>query len=209
VKRRFVLLIAGLTALAIFLAGLGYALARTPSYQSSAALVLVPSPLSQDDVPSLIGTFNSSGSIGTYVELVASANTLAAAGSPPVGVAVRAVPDSRVVDVAVEGDEAVVQSALRRIVAVVEARQGSLRDAWTLETLEAPQPPQRIGPSTTVIVVAGALLAIVGAIFVLVAFARLAALAAGAGRPVPATEELGTDADGWVDEPLGRAPEYR
>lgn len=207
---RVAALLAVLTAAAIFVAGLAYALVRTPSYQSAAALVLVPTPLSEEDVPSLIGTFNSSGSIGTYVELVASANTLIAAGSPPVGVGVRAVPDSRVIDVRVEGSRGVVQPALRRIVAVVETRQASLRDAWTLETLEAPQPPQRTGPSTTTIVIAAFLLALVGAAFVLVVLARLSLLARGPVRtaaPVPQASDAGED--DWVDEPLGRAPEYR
>jgi uncharacterized protein involved in exopolysaccharide biosynthesis len=201
--RRPVILLAALVGVAIFAAGALYASVRSPSYQSAAALVLVPTPANVNDVPNLIGTFNSSGSIGTYVELVASADTLQAAGSPPVSVAARAIPDSRVIDVGTEGGRGVVQPALRRIVAVVEARQASLRDAWTLETLEAPQPPTRTGPSTSLIVVAAFLLAILGAVFVLVALWRLTSLGRLPGRLAAAPQE------DWAAEPARRTPEYR
>jgi uncharacterized protein involved in exopolysaccharide biosynthesis len=204
-SRRAGFVLAGLTAVAIFLAGLSYALVRTPSYQSTAALVLVPTPTNPNDVPNLIGSFNSSGSIGTYVELIASANTLQSAGSPPVSVGVRAVPDSRVIDVTTEGDRDSVQPALQRILTVVESQQASLRDAWTLQTIQAPQPAQQTGPTKTVIVVAAALLALVGALFVLVVLGRLSALAGGSPPAAPGE----ADEDAWVDEPLDRAREYR
>jgi hypothetical protein len=202
-RRRPAILLAALTGLAIFLAGIAYAAVRSPSYDSVASLVLVPTPANPNDVPSLIGTFNSSGSIGTYVELVASADTLAAAGSPPVSVAARAVPDARVIDVHTEGDKDAVQPALRRIVAAVESNQASLKDAWTLQTLQVPQPPTSTGPGRTLIVVAAFLLALLGAAFVLIVFSRLASL----GR-LP-TGLGGPSEDGWAHEPARRSPEYR
>jgi hypothetical protein len=203
VRRRPAILLAGLMGLAILLAGLAYASVRSPSYRSDASLVLVPTPPDPNDVPSLIGSFNSSGSIGTYVELVASADTLRAAGSPPIGVAARAIPDSRVISVHAEGDQNVVQPALRRILAVVQTQQASLKDAWTLQTLQAPQPAEQTGPSTSTVVVAAILLAILGAIFVLVVLSRLASLGRLPGGLATAPE------DDWAREPASRAPEYR
>jgi uncharacterized protein involved in exopolysaccharide biosynthesis len=202
-RRRPAILLAAFVGLTILLAGLAYAAVRTPSYQSDASLVLVPTPADPNDVPSLIGTFNSSGSIGTYVELVASADTLAAAGSPPVGVAARAIPDSRVITVHVEGAQGTVQPALRRILAVVATKQATLKDAWTLQTLQAPQPAQRTGPNTSTIVVAAFLLAILGAVFVLVVLSRLGSLGRLPGGLTVAPE------DDWAREPASRTPEYR
>lgn len=183
-SRRLGIVLAALVGLVVLLAGLAYAAVRDPDYTSRATLALDPSPADDEDIPGLIGSFNSSGSIGTYVELIASGDTFRAAGSPPVGLAVRAIPDSRVIDVRVEGGEAVVRPALRRIIAVSLGRQTDFKDPWTLRVLQSAQPPLRSGPSTTFVVAAAVLLALLSAIFVLVALTRLV----GLERPLPRLE---------------------
>src|SRR4051812_24497959 len=99
-------------ALAILVVGVAYAFARPAEYQSGATLVLTPSPNKPADQPTLLDSFQRSGTVGTYVELLASDDTLRRAGSPNVTLAVRAIPDSRALRLTTTGDKDVVRPAL-------------------------------------------------------------------------------------------------
>lgn len=163
-------------ALAVILIGGVYALQRTPSYQSSAALVLVPTA-KPAEVPTVLDSFTSAGTSGTFVELISSPGTLAAAGAPPIAVTVRAVPDTRVIDVTATGAQTTVQAGLARLLAAAETEQTSLGDMWKLQQISSPTPATRAGASTTAILAASILLALVAAA------ATLALLGRRAGAP--------------------------
>ena len=94
-----------IVALAVAVAGLGYAAVRTPTYESSAQLVLVPQAKDPAVDADLLSSVSSAGTVGTYVELYGSADVAEAAGDPDVTITVRSVPDSRIIGVTASGDE--------------------------------------------------------------------------------------------------------
>jgi hypothetical protein len=170
--------VAGVVAAVILTGGLVYAFARTPSYSSAAAVVLAPrADLSPDDVPILVSSFGGSGTLGTYVQLIVSKETLRMAGSPAVIVEGREVPGSRVINVRAVGGPGAVRPALASVLRAARVAQRTLNDVWQLEVLQSPEPPVPTGPSRNVIIAASAVLAAFGAVFVLVALRRLGLLA--------------------------------
>ena len=160
-------------------AGLAYALVRPVSYESNAKLVLVPAVQTEGDVSSVLDSFERSGTAGTYVELLSSGDTLKQAGSPPVTVSVRAIPDSRAIEVdASSRYKDIVRPALASIVTTAQKRQAGLNDPWTLSVLETPSSASRAGPSSGLIIIATIFLAVLGAIAVLTLLPRLGFLQA-------------------------------
>ena len=167
--------LAAIVALGILAAGSGYALLRPVSYESSAVVALAPrADVPTDDIPTLTGGFTNSAILGTYVELIASADTLREAGSPPVTVKARAVPASRVINVTAEGSS--YEATRPGLVSVLQAAILSaqrLHDAWELRVLQTAQAPVAAGPSSGVIVVASLVLALFGVVLLFVVLRHL------------------------------------
>jgi len=149
-----------LVAFAIVAAGAAYALGRTSSYQSTAVVALAPrADVGADEIPSLLGSFANSSTIGTYVELIRSKSTWREAGSPPVTVDARAVPASRVITVKTVGPKSAVRPALVSLLRAAALAQQALNDVWGLRVLQAAQPPVASGPSRKVILAGSLVLA--------------------------------------------------
>lgn len=168
-----VIVVSAAVGLVILVAGVAYAALRTPSYQSTAALVFVPKTRVPNEIANLTGSFSSSGTAGTYVEYIASKDTIDAARATGVSVAARAVPDSRVIDVVTEGPQDSVQPALQRMLTVIANQQAQLNDAWTLNVLQAAQPPVKSGASSKLLAAAVVLLAALGALLAYTVLTRL------------------------------------
>ena len=172
-RTRSVGTVAVVVALIVLVAGSAYALARPVQWQSTAQLVLVPTPADPGDIPNTLDGLSASGTLGTYVELLASPDLKRRAGSPPVALSVRAVPDSRVINLTTVGSKEAVQSGLTAIVQAGADAQNSLRDLWTLRTIQEPSAPERAGVATSVLLLASMLLALLAALVVVVALRRL------------------------------------
>jgi hypothetical protein len=189
--RAAAIVVAGL----VLLAGIVYATARTPSWTSTSTLVLVPATASAKDAPTVIDGFTAGGTSGTFVEFLASPDLLTRAGSPPVSVAARAVPDTRVIDVTATGDATIVRASLARFLAAAQSQQSSLGDVWRLREISAPSVPVRAGASPTAILGASLLLALVAAAALLAVLGRMGAGARPVGRALPLEPVLDTPAE--------------
>lgn len=161
-------------ALAILAAGTTYALMRPGHYESEAVVALAPrANIATDDLPALVGAFANSGALGTYVELITSDDTLRQAGSPPVTVTARAVPDSRVINVTAAGGHAVVQPALVSVLRAATLGQQDLHDAWEMQLIQGAQPPVASGPSRGAIIAGSVVLAVFGVVLLFVVLRHL------------------------------------
>jgi hypothetical protein len=165
--------VAAAVGLVVLFVGVVYAATRTPTYESTAALVLAPKTLKSDELPSVLDGFTSAGTSGTFVELIASRDTLVTAGSPAVTVDVRAVPDTRVINVTATGARDVVQPGLTALLRASQSAQSGLGDVWQLKTIATPSAPARKGVGSVAIVLAAALLAMIAAAAMLALFGRL------------------------------------
>ncbi|MBS1868220.1 MAG: hypothetical protein JSS99_01000 [Actinobacteria bacterium] len=197
------LIVSAVVGLVILVVGVAYVSLRTPSYQSTSALVFVPKTRVPNEIANLTGSFASSGTAGTYVEYIASRDTISAANAGNVSVAARAVPDSRVINVVTEGAQGAVQPALRRMLSVIETRQAALNDAWTLNVLQDAQPPSKSGASNKLLGIAVLLLAALGALLTYTALTRLLGAGVG-GTMLPPARAVADDepADEHEDVPL-------
>jgi hypothetical protein len=161
--------LAAVVALAILAAGTVYAVGRPTSYESTAVVALAPrGNIAAEDIPSLVGSFGNSATLGTYVELIMSKDTLQDAGSPPVTVEARAVPASRVINVSTVGDETAVRPALVSLLRAATLSQQDLGDVWELRVLQAAQAPVTSGPGRNVIIAGSVVLAAFGVVLLLV-----------------------------------------
>lgn len=165
--------VAAVVALLVLAAGSAYALVRPVEWQSTAQLVLVPTPTDPGDIPNTLDGLSASGTLGTYVELLSSPDLKRRAGSPPVALTVRSVPDSRVINLTTVGGKGSVRSGLTAIVQAGADAQSSLRDLWSLRTIREPSAPERAGVPTSALLLASALLALLAALVVVVALRRL------------------------------------
>ena len=135
--RSLPLVTALLLAALVLSAGLSWALLRPVRYQSSATLVLAPAPVDSKAVPSLLDSYQRSGTIGTFVELLSSSDVWGRAGYPPVSITVRAIPDTRAINVRASGEQQrAVQPGLAAVIRAATASQGQLGDLWQLRVLE-------------------------------------------------------------------------
>jgi hypothetical protein len=167
--------IAAAVAVIILILGAGYLATRSTTYQSAATLLLAPTTTDPDILPGVLESFTRSGTANTYVELIGSRDTLRAAGSPPVEVTVRAVPDSRAIQVTASGDENQVRPGLEALITAARRRENELRDVWALQILERPGAPESTGASAVYVVLATIILALLGAGIVLVSLRRFGA----------------------------------
>ncbi len=161
-----------IVALAVLLAGIAYAAVSSPPYVSNAQLVLTPDTSDPAEASSLLESFQRSGTIGTFVELYASADTLRVAGDPPVTITVRAVPDSRVMRIGASGARDAVRDSLSRVLAAGRQRESTLRDLWTTQVLERPSAAEQGRPSRGAVLLATLLLAVLASGFTYVLLRR-------------------------------------
>jgi acylphosphatase len=164
VSRRSIGIAALVAAATVFLAGLIYTIARDRSYESVATVVLSPSQAEPENISSLLESFERSGTLGTYVELMASNDTTAEAREMGVSITVRAVPDTRAIRVIAEGGKEEVQPALQSVIEATRNRQTALSDLYVLEVLESPSERTQAGPSTGILLLATLLLSIFAAV---------------------------------------------
>lgn len=136
-------------------------------------MVLAPLPEEDSDLTNLLQGFDRSGTMGTFVEYVASEDTLRRAGDPPITLTVRAVPDTRVLRISATGDERVVRPGLNAVFSAARADDEELSDLWELRTLEAPSAASPAPPSTALVLLSTIVLAVLGAAVALAVLARL------------------------------------
>ena len=179
-----------LVALSVLMAGVAYLVARVPAYRSEAKLALIP-PADADVARQLLRSFERSDAPGTYVQLIASSATVRRAGSPPVDVSARAVPGTRVIEVATYGDAILVRPGLEAIVAAAQSLQAVRGDLWQLAPIEQPSTPTLASPGDGRVLLASAVLAALGAWLAFVLIGRLVpAPAPPPSLPPPAHDEL-------------------
>ena len=165
-------------AIVILVLGGGYVAKHHPKYQSTATFALAPAPGTPAVVAANeLSSFTQSGTGGTFVDLITSADTLAAAGvsGAQVTITARADPTARVLFVTAEGPQDVVQPALQRVVNASIARQARVNDVFRLQVINSPTPPTQSGPSRAVLGIAVILLAALGGLFVFVVLRRYSA----------------------------------
>ncbi len=197
--------VAFLVAVLILLAGGAYVAKHHPTYQSSATFLLSPAPgTSPVLAANELSGFSTSGSSGTYVDLIDAADTARAAGLSGSGVTItaRADPTARAIYVTAQGPQAIVQPALTRLVSATIAREPLVGDVFRLQLVDSPSAPTVSGPSRALLAVAVVVLALLGGLFVLVVLRRYPA--AGA-RPAGTSVVLG----GGGAPALGEADAYR
>ena len=171
-NQRTISLAALIAAATVFVVGIVFTAVRDRHYESVATVVLSPSDAEPENISSLLESFERSGTLGTYVELMASDDTTAEAREMGVSVTVRAVPDTRAIRLIAEGDEEDVQPALTSVISATRARQTALSDLYVLEVLESPSEPTLAGPGTGVLLLATALLAVFAAVGVVAILRR-------------------------------------
>lgn len=159
-------------ALAVLAAGVAYSLVSPKQYRSTGALILSPSPTDPGDLTNLLNSFERSGTMGSFVELIASDDLLVRAGNPPVDVGVRAIPDTRVIQVTTEGSRDVVTPALTAILNAAQRNQATVRDLWDLNELESASRPEVAGAPLPFMLAGTVILALLSALFVFVLLRR-------------------------------------
>lgn len=162
------ILVAGL----VLAAGGAYAALRQETYESSGRLVITPKTVDPRELPPLLDSVTGSGTLGTYVELITSKDTLTVAGSPSVEVEARAIPDTRVIMVTTRGEERVVRAATAALMLTAQRRAPRLGDPWRVRVLETASLPGEAPPTLLSIILATVALAAFAAVFVSLASRR-------------------------------------
>jgi hypothetical protein len=189
----------------IFFSGIAYTLVRPVSYSSQATMVLTPKPT--DDLAGVLDSFQRSGTAVTYVEFLASGDLLEAANDPPVTVSVRSVPDSRIIRISAEGSEkGIVKPALQAILTAANQEEDKLVDIWTLRTLQAPSDPSPSSTSTSLILMATILLALLGAVCTWTLLRRYGSGQPPGGRGGDGARAEALAAAGWLTREGPRYP---
>jgi phosphosulfolactate phosphohydrolase-like enzyme len=169
---RSTFLVSVVVALAVLAAGTAYAVMSPKQYRSTGALILSPSPTDPSDLTNLLNSFERSGTMGSFVELIASDNLLVRAGNPPVDVGVRAIPDTRVIQVTTEGSRAIVTPALTAVLNAAQRNQATVRDLWDLNELESASQPEVAGAPLPFMIAATVILALLSGLFMFVVLRR-------------------------------------
>jgi hypothetical protein len=184
-------------------AGVVYSVIRPANYESDAKIVLVPGSTDPEAAAGLLSTYTRSGTAGTYVDLVLSADTLERAGDPPVDLSANAIPDTRAIAItAKSGDREVVRPALTALLLAAQQERQKLADDWRIRILQAPTVPSEANVSTAIILIATVILALLGA---LITWTFLGRVGAQQQRRPPRDEAISTP--GW--RASGRYPVNR
>jgi len=165
-------------AVLILVLGGAYVAKHHSTYQSTATFALAPAP----GTPAVLAAnelsgFSQSATSGTFVDLITSPDTQAAAGvsSAQITITARADPTARVLFVTAEGPQDIVQPALQRVVNASIVRQARVNDVFRLQVINSPTAPTKSGPSRALLALAVILLSILGGLFVLVVLRRYVA----------------------------------
>jgi len=188
-------------AVLILIVGGAYTAKHHPTYQSTATFALAPAPGTPAALAANeLSSFSTSGTSGTFVDLISSSDTLRAAGAAGSGVSitVRADPTARVLYVTLQGPQDVVQPALTRIVRASIVRESQLNDVFRLQLIDSPSAATTSGPSRGLLVIAVVLLSLLGGLFVLVVLRRYPP---GPARATGTSLVLGGGGAGALGEP--------
>lgn len=167
--------LAALAAAALVLvAGVAFAVVRDRDYESVATVVLSPDSKDPELVGALLESFERSGTLGTYVELMASDDTTAEARALGVDITVRSVPDTRTIRLIATGGEDEVQPALDSVIVATGEKQETLSDLFSPAVLEEPSAPELAGPGIGLVLFATLLLAGFAALAVALILRRVA-----------------------------------
>ncbi len=181
-----------LTSLAILAFGVVYLLERPDRWLSTASVVLVPAE--GEDQSSIIQSFGQSGTAGTVVEYLSGSKVWDRAGSPEGELAVRLVPDTRVIDLTLTGSgRTTVRRDLTDVVRAGVAYQAELGDPWRIRVLGAADVATRSGPTSALVAASTVLIALLAAIGVWVVLGRRPG--AGARLTAMGDEDARTEAD--------------
>jgi hypothetical protein len=204
--RRTAYAVSLVVAVLILAVGLSLAAVREGDFSSTATLLLVPKETRDpDSMSSLLDSYGRSGTSGTYVQLISSRDTLQRTGLSGVGVEVRPVPDARTIEVETTGREDVVQPAAAAVIRAAQERETELGDVWRLQVLGSPTPPEPAGLTNVQLIVATVLLAVLGALFILVILLRFR----GEGPAAALGGRLGSTAPAPVGGELEQPAEVR
>ncbi len=167
--------LAALAAAAMVLvAGIAFAIVRDRDYESVATVVLAPDAKDPELVGGLLESFERSGTLGTYVELMASDDTTAEARALGVDITVRSIPDTRTIRLIATGGEDEVQPALDSVIVATGEKQETLSDLFAPAVLEEPSTPELAGPGAGLVLLATLLLAGFAALAVALILRRVA-----------------------------------
>jgi hypothetical protein len=200
-----------LVALAILIIGVAYAATKPVQYESTGSLVLVPQPSDPRDLPQLLDSVQRSGTLGTYVELLSSGETLRNAGFSGANITVRAIPDTRVITVTAKGEDERVSRVAAAVMIAGRNQARRLGDPWRLDGLANPSAPSAVPPTRAMVVAVSAVLALLAAVLVAVAMKGLGPVLAR-GLPVGApssSAQRGTNPDATESRPVDGAPAGR
>jgi hypothetical protein len=144
-----------------------YSAVRPVTYETKATLVAVRAQGAPADAAA------TRSAAATAAELLRADVTKSRAGSPPVDLDASVARRSSVVEVRAESrSKRVLRPALGAVVAVARSRQAALDSSWELRTIDSPTAPQRLGASTTAMLGATLLLALLAPLLVWTATAR-------------------------------------
>jgi len=184
-------------AVLVLIGGAGYGVMRPKEYESHAALFLVPGTTDIGKASAVLDSLGSAGTVETYVELLASRDTLGRAGVHGIRLDVRAVPASRVIQLTARGPERRVRGALAAIVPVALQLPRLAHDPWRLNVLESPTAVKPGGLSLMMLIAVVLLAAVLAAV---ATFTILGALRRAAWVPerVPVFDPVAPGANGQV-----------
>jgi capsular polysaccharide biosynthesis protein len=200
-----------LVALAILIIGFAYAAAKPVQYESTGSLVLVPEPSDPRDLPQLLDSVQRSGTLGTYVELLSSGETLSNAGFSGADITVRAIPDTRVITVTAKGEDEDVSRVAEAVMTAGRKQARRLGDPWRLDGLAGASAPSAVPPTRAMVLAVSAVLALLAAVLVLVATNGLGpVLARGLSLGAPSSSaQGGRNPDATESQPVDGAPARR
>jgi hypothetical protein len=177
----------------VMLAGVAYVGLRSPDYTSHAKVILEPTGRTHADRATAVGTLIGSDTLGTYVEVLSTAPTLEQSKYSSVDVKARAVVgasaggsngNTRIIRViATSTDAALLQPALRSLLASASQRQTQLRDIWQLRVVSQPTSPEVAPPTSKSILKGTLVLALLAALIVWTLFRRGDSTAGARFRP--------------------------
>lgn len=182
-SQRNITIAALFAAVAVFVAGVVFLAVRDRDYESSAVVVLSPNSTDPERISSLLDSFDRSGTLGTYVELMASDDITAGARDLGVDISIRSIPDTRAIRLVAHGGREDVQPALQSVIDAAGTRQQTLRDLFALDVLESPSTPVLAGPGVAALLMATLLLAGFAAVAVVAILRRLAPPSSDSRRP--------------------------
>lgn len=179
----------------MLLGGLLYLAVHEPAYESRAAFVLVPADRGAEG-SELLRSLLQTGTVGTYEHYLGASDDVRDALPDTVTIAVRSVPDTRVLSLRTIGPRSEVGPALEAVVDLREDVDAALGGLWRLDVVESPQPAARAGAKPWMVLTGAGGLALLAAIGVLALGRRIEGRRA---RPAPSDPGNGAGTGAPVD----------